>query len=537
MRPPGFIAASILRNPYIAVSVRARLRRRATLLLSAVWVAVIVLCIELNYFLYSSPNYPFYPSLEHCFFSVFFQLLGVQLFLAFFLTAYYCSNSVSIERSTRTLPLLRATPLSGHAIALGKIASDPARIWILLALGFPFTITCAAVGRVSISTFAGGYAVMLAAAFFSCNLGLLCSAVGRRLTKPGQAGAAAIGLTMMMLFVSQSLYSFAPLNSLAGLSPIPFFISSVAQRFPPSFPTNFNPNLNFMGAEVHPFLISFPLYVLLGLGCFLGASRRIADDNVPVLSRSQTTCGYLLYQLAVLGAVTNFFHPVRGFTGRPIATPATGDEPMVAYSLLALAGLILAALIITPTRSRVEAAIRRGSTEVGLFRRWFSGDTAPPFPLLAVMFVAAMCGYGLFCWMVVTNAFRPVSNGSLLVGATMLFFCVITFSLFAQSCYLARGKQPVAIAVAGLVLYFVFPAVLSSILQLVARPVVRADYIYALNPIYALARSFSNAPSNDTAFFVFGTVVYVAVIAGLVFAIVSQLRGLRRHIEKMRSAP
>lgn len=537
MRSPGFIATSVLRNPYIAVIVLARLRRRATLLLSVAWVAIIVLCIELNYFLYSSPNYPLYPSLEHCFFSVFFQLLGIQFFLAFFFTTYYCSNSVSLERSTRTLPLLRATPLSGHAIALGKIASEPARIWILLALGFPFTITCAAVGRVSVNTFVGGYALMLAAGFFSCSLGLLCSALGKKLTKPGQAGAAAIGLTMLMLFVSQALYSTAPLNSFAGLSPIPFFVSSITQRFPIPGPVSVNPNLNFMGAEVHPFFISFPLYVLLGLGCFLGAARRIAEDDVPVLSRAQTVFGYVLYQLAVVGAVINFFHPVRGLTGRAIATPATGDEPMVAYSLLTLAGIVLAALLLTPTRSRVECVIRRGSTKTGLLQRRVCSSTAPPFPLLALLLVIALCGYGFFWRMVMANAFSPVGSSSLLVGAAMLFFCVATFSLFAQSCYLARGKQPVAVAVAALGLYFVFPAILSSILQLSARRIPHTDYIYALNPIYALTRSFSAASSTDTHFLVLGTVVYVVAIGVLVFAVVSQLRGLRRHIDKMRAMP
>ncbi|MCK5557130.1 MAG: hypothetical protein KAJ01_02050, partial [Candidatus Hydrogenedentes bacterium] len=179
---------SVLQNPYLAVGLRARLTRRATLLMSVGWVALILLCIELNYFMYSSPNFHLYQSVEYCFSSLFFQLLAVQFLLALYPTTVSCSNSVSLERRIRSLPLLRATPMSGSAIAFGKIVSEPARIWLLLALGFPFTLICAAVGKVGVATFVQGYALLLAAGFFACSLGLLSSALGRRLTKPGQTG-------------------------------------------------------------------------------------------------------------------------------------------------------------------------------------------------------------------------------------------------------------------------------------------------------------------------------------------------------------
>lgn len=537
MRTPGFVVTSIFKNPYIAVSVRARLRRRSTLLVGVAWAAVIILCIEMNYVLYSSPNYRVYPSLEHCFFSVFFQLIGVQFFLAFFLAAYYCSNSVSLERSTRTLPLLRATPLSGHAIAFGKLASDPAQVWLLLALAFPFTAVCAAVGKIDVGTFVQSYALMFAAAFFACNLGLLSSALGKRLTKPGQAGAASIGLILMMLFASQGMYRSGPFNSLAGLSPIPFFVSSIARRYPLPLPVDVNLNLNFLGTEVHPFVISFPVYILLGLVCFLGASRRIADDNVPVLSRAQTICAYILYQLVVCGVVVNLLHEVRNFTGRWFAVSVTGTEPMAAYSLFAFFGIVFAGMVSSPRRANVESSLRRPGTKGSLAWRWLGDDAASPLPLLGLLFAIAMCGYVFFSRRVVASVYSPLDIETLLLGAAMLVFCVTIYCLLVQSCYMTPIRQPVALAAAALVVYFVLPAIISGILQLLVRPILWAEYIYALNPMYALTRCFSDGPLTDTAFFVLGTVVYVAVIGALTFAVVSQLRGLRRHIDKMRASP
>jgi len=478
-----------------------------------------------------------YPSLEHCFFSVFFQLLGVQFFLTLFLAAYYCSNSVSLERSTRTLPLLRATPLSGHTIAFGKMASDPAQVWFLLALAFPFTLVCAAVGKIDAGTFVQSYALMVAAAFFACNLGLLSSALGKRLTRPGQAGAASIGLIMMMLFASQGMYRSGPLNSLAGLSPIPFFLSSIAKRYPPLLPVDVNLNLNFLGAEVHPFLISFPVYVLLGVICFLGASRRIAADNVPVLSRAQTICAFVIYQLVVCGVVLNLLHQVRNLTGRWFAVSVTGTEPMVAYSLFCFVGIVFAAMISSPRRSGVEALLRRPGMKRSLVWRWLGDDAASPLPLLGLLFVFSMCGYVFFARKVAATVFSPLGFDAILPGATMLVFCVTVYCLLVQCCYMTSSRQPVAVAVAVLGVYVVFPAIIRGILELPARPILWADYIYALNPIYALTRSFSDAPSTDTAFFVLGTIVYVVAIGALTLTVVSQLRGLRRHIDKMRSSP
>jgi len=530
---------SVVGNPYLRVTLRARLKRRPTMLLSVVWVAVVVLCIELNYFLYSSPNYHLYPSLPHCFFSIFFQLLGIQLFLALFPTAYYCSHSVTLERSTRSLPLLRATPLSGYAIALGKIATDPSRIWLLLALAVPFTVVCAVIGKVNALTVIEGYALLLAAGFFASSLGLLFSALGKMVTKPVQAGGAAIGLIMTMLFLSQSLYFYPPLNSLAGLSPIPFLISSIARRFPlilaPAAIAEVNPNVNFLGAEVRPFAISFPMYALLGLGCFIGASRRIADDRVPVLSRAQTVCAAVVYELAVCGMVVNFFHPVRSFTGRRLAAPVTGGTPMLTYSLLALAGIVVAALIVTPNRARVENALRKGVGDTGWLHRHCLGDAAPPFPLLAVLFALALVGYGFLARMVLTSAYSPLSRASLAVGACMLFLCATTFSTIVQSCFLTRTRQPVLVAAAALAIYFLLPTVVSSVFQLAAGVVRWIEYVYAINPIHALTRSFAARLSNDPAFFALGASVYVVLTVVLSVGIVYQTRAVARHVERMRS--
>jgi len=421
---------------------------------------------------------------------------------------------------------------------LGKMASDPALVWFLLALAFPFTAVCAAVGKIDAGTFVRSYALMLAAAFFACNLGLLSSALGKRLMKPGQAGAASIGLIIMMLFASQGMYRSGPFNSLAGLSPIPFFFSSIARRYPLPLPVDVNLNLNFLGTEVHPFFISFPVYILLGIICFLGASRRIANDNVPVLSRVQTICAYILYQLVVCGVIVNLFHRVRNLTGRWFAVSVTGTEPMVAYSLFVFFGIVIASMVSSPKRASVESAWRRpGTKKRGLVWRWLLDDAASPLPLVGLLFAVAMCGYVFFARRVAATAFSPLGVDKLLLAAAMFVFCVAVYCLLVQSCYLTPIRQPVALAAASLVVYFVFPAIISGILQLPARPIPEADYVYALNPLHALTRSFSDGPPGGTAFFVLGTVVYAVVIGALTFAVVSQSRGLRRHIEKMREIP
>ena len=457
MWTPGLITKSVLNNPYLAVGVRARLARRPTLIMSIGWVALIALCIELNYFVYSSSDFHVYQSLEYCFSSIFFQLLAVQFLLALFPTAYFCSSSVSLERSTRTLPLLRATPMSGCAIAIGKIASDPARIWLLLALGFPFTSICAAVGKVGLATFVQGYALLLAAGFFACSLGLLSSALAKTLTKRGQAGGNAIVLIGAMLFMSIGTYKTPQLNTLAGLSPLPFFVRSIVERFPIPLPAEVtvNLNLNFLGAELNPFFVSFALYVLLGTGCFIGAARRIADDNIPILSRTQTLCAYVLCQLALCGMVLNFFHPVRGVTGQPGALPLTGSVPMRTYSLYALLGILVAAAVSTPVRHRVESALRRPGKKARFAWRWLTDDAASALPLLGLLLALTMCGYVFLARMVQQHAYSPLSPTAFATGAAMLFFCVAVFSLIIQSCYLAPGKQPIAVAAIALVLYFV----------------------------------------------------------------------------------
>jgi hypothetical protein len=417
------------------------------------------------------------------------------------------------------------------------MASDPALVWFLLALAFPFTAVCAAVGKIDGVTFVRSYALMFAAAFFACNLGLLSSALGKRLTKPGQAGAASIGLIMMMLFASQGMYRSGPFNGLAGLSPIPFFISSIARRYPPPLPVDVNLNLNFLGTEVHPFFISFPVYVLLGIICFLGASRRIANDNVPVLSRVQTICAYILYQLVVCGVIVNLFHQVRNLTGRWFAVSVTGTEPMLAYSLFTFFGIVIAGMVSSPKRASVESSWRRPGARRGLVWRWLLDDAASPLPLVGLLFAVAMCGYVFFARRVAATVFSPIGIDKLLLAAAMFVFCVTVYCLLVQSCYLTPIRQPVALAAASLVVYFVFPAIISGILQLPARPIPEADYVYALNPIYALTRSFSVRQPTNTAFFVLGTIFYVVVTGALAFAVASQLRGLRRHIDNMRAMP
>jgi hypothetical protein len=508
-------------------------------LLAAIgWVALIVLCIELNCFFYASPNYHVYPSSEHCFFSVFFQLIGVQFLLALFPTAYYCSNSVSLERSTRSLPLLRATPLSGWAIALGKVVSDPAILWLLLALGFPFTAVSAAIGRVGLATFVQAYALMLAAAFFTCNLGLLASAFGKTFTKRGQAGAASMVMIMVMLFMSQGTYRHAPLNSLAALSPIPFFVRSITAKFPIPLPMEINPNLNFLGAELHPFFVSFPLYLLLGIVCFVGAARRIADDDVPVLSRAQAIFAFILYEIAVIGVVVNFFHPVRSITGHTTALPASGTEPMAVYCFFALLGVVAAALISTPARSTVESALRRPGRKADIARRPVIGDAACAMPLIGLLFLLTMLGYILFAWLVVVRAYIPLRFEVLALGAAMLFFCVAIYSLLIQSCYLAPGTQSLPVAVAALSIYLMLPPIASGIMQLCTDGRVTGYYVYAVNPIYSLVRALFEGQDayspSDIRFFLIGITIYVSAIVLTPVGILHQMRRLRSHIDRMR---
>jgi len=529
---------SVLQNPYLAVGLRARLARRTTLLMSVGWVAIIALCIELNYFLYSSPNFDAYQSKEYCFSSIFFQLLAVQFFLVLFPTAYSCSNSVSLERSTRSLPLLRAAPMSGSAIAFGKVVSDPARIWLLIVLGFPFTSICAAVGKVELATFVQGYALLLAAGFFACSLGLLSSVLAKTLTKRGQAGGNAIVLIGLMLFMSQGAYKTPQMNTLAGLSPMPFFVRSITERFPLPIPVDINLKLNFLGAEVNPFFVSFALYVLLGTGCFIGAARRIGDDNVPVLSRAQTLCAFILYQLAVCGMLVNSFHPVRGVAGKPGALPLTGSVPMRTYAIYTLLGLLVAAVVSTPVRNRVESALRRPGRKARFGWRWLTDDAASALPLLGLLFALTTCGYVFLARMVQTHANYPLSVAAFVTGAAMLFFCVAVFSLIIQSCYLAPGKHPIAVAAIALVLYFVLPSIVSGIIQLSTGGEVPTDYIYVVNPMFALTRALGRGGegylSTQTTFLRLGTGVYVMTIALLPVAIRSQIQRLRRHIDNMR---
>jgi hypothetical protein len=182
--------------------------------------------------------------------------------------------------------------------------------------------------------------------------------------------------------------------------------------------------------------------------------------------------------------------------------------------------------------------LRRPGKKARFAWRWLTNNAASALPLLGLLLALTMCGYVFLARMVQEHAYSPLSPAVFATGAAMLFFCVAVFSLIIQSCYLAPGKQPIAVAAIALVLYFVLPALVSGIIQLATDGTVATDYVYVVNPLFALTLALARGPvgysSIQTTFLCLGTGVYVTTIVLLPVAIRSQIQRLRRHIDNMR---
>jgi ABC-type transport system involved in multi-copper enzyme maturation permease subunit len=84
-------------------------------------------------------------------------------------------SSIAEEKEDETLTLLRMTNLSVLAILFGKSTSRLMTALLLLVVQVPFTLLCVTLGGVSQEQVWSAYAILGAATFFLCNLGLLAS--------------------------------------------------------------------------------------------------------------------------------------------------------------------------------------------------------------------------------------------------------------------------------------------------------------------------------------------------------------------------
>jgi len=108
----------------------------------------------------------------------------------------YFATAITEEKEEMTLGLLKMAGLNPLSILMGKSTSRLLAMGMLLLVQLPFAVLAVTLGGVSIVQVLAAYLMLIAFAWFLCNLALLCSVVAQR----GRS-AAALAVAALVAFL------------------------------------------------------------------------------------------------------------------------------------------------------------------------------------------------------------------------------------------------------------------------------------------------------------------------------------------------
>jgi ABC-type transport system involved in multi-copper enzyme maturation permease subunit len=145
---------------------------------------------------------------------IFGALLIVETLLVVFLAPAFTAGAISLEREKQTLDMLAVTPISSHAIVIGKLLSALTYVFILIVASIPLTAMVFVFGGIGPDEVVRGYVVLFASAIGLGSLGLFISALMQR-----TQAATVVTFFGVMALTMGSLFVVLFWAKMAGVAP------------------------------------------------------------------------------------------------------------------------------------------------------------------------------------------------------------------------------------------------------------------------------------------------------------------------------
>jgi hypothetical protein len=411
-------------------------------LLIVIYLLSLISLFFLNYSLIGSRYDSWEESLRH----YWYQLLGIQYFVLFFVGTLKVAASVVRERREKRFDFEMMTGMSPASIARGLLVGTPIFAYFLVAVTLPFSLLCLFAGGVDKNIFLSSYLVLLTCSLFFHSWALFASASARTLT-----GSVITSILFVLIFLSAVLLTQAGLPEflfLAKLSPL------------------YVPYAHFRGISVSsvPFLdftIDLPVctaifYLFFAFWFGASAARRIEREKNPCFSRIQAV---------FFTATFNFL--LAGFlAGKTFSFTGGGEtaENFLSYALLYLCAnlllLLLFVFFLTPSGEKYTAGLPDKTKRSGLYHLFFAEESL----LFPNYFLLSGIGAAIFFSLFVPWSSHPplshlVASRPLLAELSAGFFFIIVCGFFYCSLvqiflFLSNraGKEIAAITILLLVL-------------------------------------------------------------------------------------
>jgi ABC-type transport system involved in multi-copper enzyme maturation permease subunit len=173
----------IIENPVILKELRGRMRGRRAFVSLTLYILLISLLIGSIYATaaMASPITRFDPSYRQGMGKAIFSVVVMLEFLMIsFIGPSLTAGAITSERERRTYDLLRTTPLTAHALVLGKLGSACLYLLLLVITGLPVQALAFLLGGVGFEEIAVSSLMLITNILFFCTLGLFCSSFTKR---------------------------------------------------------------------------------------------------------------------------------------------------------------------------------------------------------------------------------------------------------------------------------------------------------------------------------------------------------------------
>lgn len=264
-----------LNNPLIGRYYCSLMRPRQFWIYMAIYIIAIVLLLFINYAAYeyrSTFGDPGYLAQ-----SIYYQLLGLQVFILWLWAAYNSSSAVREEITEKTYDFFRLLPLSAGQKAAGIMVGKNLVALVLAAITCALILTFGTMGNVNGVLQVHILVVLVALAILANSLGLLSS---MRPGKKGKQGGLIAGIVVVMFILPQVIITSMQLSGVSGLESI---------------------TADFFRLRIPLLLLISLLALYFSCWAITGVLRKFTREDEPLFTRKGAFLFMLGYEFVLLG--------------------------------------------------------------------------------------------------------------------------------------------------------------------------------------------------------------------------------------------